>query len=224
VFHSLRPFDATNWHVKNAETSDLIGASQLFFVTFGLPVLFLLAGAGVQFALRRRSWQTFLRERMARLLVPFVVGTLLLSPIQAFIEATQDGIATGSMPDFPGWWVGAIDTIASDAPAPTVFGLGYHLWFLGFLFAFSVIGLPLFAVLRKPRWTAATRARRARGEPARIDARVRGAEHRSHLRVRPVRIRRARLGGFGWYFALPRRLLCSSPTSGFSPRFAAICR
>jgi cbb3-type cytochrome oxidase subunit 3 len=70
---SLQPFDATDRHVKNAETSDLIGASQIFFSTFGLAVLFLLAGAGVQFALRKRSRATFLRERTARLLVPFVL-------------------------------------------------------------------------------------------------------------------------------------------------------
>jgi peptidoglycan/LPS O-acetylase OafA/YrhL len=155
VFHTLRPFDSTGWHVKNAETNDLIGASQIFFSTFGLAVLFLLAGAGVWFALRKRTWRVFLGERTARLLVPFIVGTLLLSPVQAFIEAANRQTVTSSLPDFVGWWSGAADRLASAGFTPAVFGLGYHLWFLGFLFAFSVVGLPVFAALRSPRGAGA---------------------------------------------------------------------
>jgi peptidoglycan/LPS O-acetylase OafA/YrhL len=155
LYHTFRPFDSTGWHVKNAETSGLIGGVQIFFSTFGLAVLFLLAGAGVQFALRRRSPGTFLRERTARLLVPFVVGTLALSPIQAFIEAKSRGTATMALPDYVRWWSDAVGSAVSGGITPTVFGLGYHLWFLGFLFAFSVIGLPVFLVLRRRSWADA---------------------------------------------------------------------
>ena len=158
IYHTLRPFDSTGWHVKNAETSDLIGASQIFFSTFGLAVLFLLAGAGVWFALRKRTPRMFVRERAARLLVPFVVGSLLLSPIQGFIEETYQGIATSTLPDYLGWWSGAIAWAVGRGVSPTVFGVGYHLWFLGFLFAFSVIGVPIFVALRRPRGAGAISA------------------------------------------------------------------
>ncbi|HEU5203422.1 MAG TPA: hypothetical protein VFU17_03940, partial [Candidatus Limnocylindrales bacterium] len=63
VYHTLRPFNTDGWHVKNGETSALLNAGTTFFAAFGLAVLFLLAGAGVRFALRKRTWQTFLRER-----------------------------------------------------------------------------------------------------------------------------------------------------------------
>lgn len=141
LYHTLRPFNTEGWHVKNAETSDALGVPMMVFWSFGLALLFLLAGAGTRFALRKRSWQTFLRERTARLLVPFLAGTLLLSPIQGFIEATHKGTFSGSFPDYVGRWAGGL----LDRPmlSPTVFGVGYHLWFLGFLFAISVIALPL---------------------------------------------------------------------------------
>ena len=158
IFHTLRPFDATDWHVKNAETNDLLGAVQIFLSSFGLAALFLLAGAGVQFALRKRTWRTFLSERSTRLLVPFVVGTLMLSPIQAGIEAAADGTAASALPDFLGWWAAAPGVVLDQADTPAVNGLGYHLWFLGFLFAFSVLGLPVFAALRSQRGTAAVDA------------------------------------------------------------------
>jgi peptidoglycan/LPS O-acetylase OafA/YrhL len=143
VFHTLRPFNTDDWHVKNADTSALLNGLTTFFASFGLAVLFLLAGAGVRFALRRRSWQTFLRERTARLLVPFVVGTLLLSPLQAFIEATHKGAYAGSYLGYIPVWAGDVAGVLGRGPSPTVFGIGYHLWFLGFLFAISVVALPL---------------------------------------------------------------------------------
>jgi peptidoglycan/LPS O-acetylase OafA/YrhL len=161
VYHTLRPFNTDDWHVKNAQTSDLLGALTTFFSSFGLAVLFLLAGAGVRFALRHRTWQTFLRERTARLLVPFVVGTLLLSPVQAFIEATHKNAYSGSYLEYLGVWAADVAAVIGRASSPAVSGIGYHLWFLAFLYAISVLALPLC------RWLMGRRA----GEWIRVVAR-----------------------------------------------------
>jgi peptidoglycan/LPS O-acetylase OafA/YrhL len=154
LYHSLRPFDATDWHVKNAETTAALGGVMAVFWSFGLAVLFLASGAGARFALRRRTWRTFLGERTARLLVPFVAGTLLLSPVQGFIEATHKGEFAGSFVDYLGVWLGGLAGRLDDIASPTFSGVGYHLWFLGFLFAMSVITLPLL------EWLMGRRGRR----------------------------------------------------------------
>lgn len=143
LYHSLRPFDGEDWHVKNVDTSDALGAFMAIFWSFGLAALFLLSGAGARFALRRRSWQTFLRERVARLLLPFAAGTLLLSPVQGYLEATHKGRYAGSYVDYVGQWIGGLVGRLEGVLSPTFSGVGYHLWFLGFLFAMSVITLPL---------------------------------------------------------------------------------
>jgi peptidoglycan/LPS O-acetylase OafA/YrhL len=158
VFHSLRPFSSEGWHVTNAQTSELLTTVTAFFWTFGLAVLFLLAGVGARFALRKRTWREFLAERTARLLVPFVVGTLLLAPFQALIEGTHEGTFDGPLAAFPGWWIASLGWAADSGFSPSVFGVGYHLWFLGFLFAFSVIALPLCAWLMGRRGTDAIAA------------------------------------------------------------------
>ena len=158
IYHTLRPFNTDDWHVKNATTSGVLNGLTTFFASFGLAVLFLLAGAGVRFALRKRSWQTFLRERTARLMVPFVVGTLLLSPFQGLIEATHKGSAANPATDLVGWWSAAITWATGRGFSPSVFGIGYHLWFLGFLFAISVIALPLCTWLMGDRGGAALHA------------------------------------------------------------------
>ena len=143
AYHTLRPFNTDDWHVKNSDTSATLNMAMTIFSSFGLAVLFLLAGVGVRFALRKRSWRTFIRERTTRLLVPFVAGTLLLSPIQGWLEATQKGTTPNPAVDLVGWWSTVIAWALARGFSPTVFGVGYHLWFLGFLFGISVVALPL---------------------------------------------------------------------------------
>jgi glucan biosynthesis protein C len=167
AYHTFRPFNEEGWHVKNAETSAALDAGMAIFWSFGLATLFLLAGAGARFALRRRSWQTFVRERTARLLVPFVAGTLLLGPLQGFIEAKQRLAYPGSFLDYLGVWAGDLVDRLAHASSPTIAGIGYHLWFLGFLFAISVLALPLLRWLMGDRGSRAVdalaRAMRPRG-------------------------------------------------------------
>jgi peptidoglycan/LPS O-acetylase OafA/YrhL len=155
LFHTLRPFNADDWHVKNVEQSAGLSVAMGVFWSFGLAVLFLLSGVGARFALRRRTWQQFLRERVARLLVPFVVaGVLVLSPIQAYIEAVHKGTTDLAFLDFAVRWIGTALNPLDWSLSPTIFGRGYHLWFLGFLFAISVLALPLLVWLMGRRGRA----------------------------------------------------------------------
>jgi glucan biosynthesis protein C len=150
LFHAVHPFDLTDWHIKNTEQSLLV---TLVFVVFlypwGMPLFFLLSGAGSWFALRRRTWRQYASERTMRLFIPFLIGSVLFQPLQVYLEWThesQKGIFDGSYLSF---WVNRGSDFQPGL-SPTIFGwLGYHLWFLGFLFAFSLIALPLFAWLKR---------------------------------------------------------------------------
>lgn len=153
VFHAAHPFDLVDWHVKNDQRSLAVTLVLGPFVPWGMGLLFLLAGAGSRFALRSRTARQYLRERWQRLAIPFVAGSALLSPIQAYVEAVHRGRWAGSLLAFiPSWWrdLGAGIWHLERNPGPAWIGeFGYHLWFLGFLFAFSVIGLPVFGYLER---------------------------------------------------------------------------
>jgi hypothetical protein len=105
-----------------------------------MPLFFLLSGAGSRFALRRRTGRQYASERFQRLLLPFLIGFILLSPIQLYFEwrhKADTGLFDGSLLEFA-----ASREVGFN---PQVFGwAGYHLWFLGFLFAYSLVALPLF--------------------------------------------------------------------------------
>jgi len=114
-----------------------------------MPFFFLMAGATSWFSLRRRTPDRYARERVTRLLIPFIIGAIVLTPIQAYYELIHKG-----------WWQGGsiIEFILSSEArtyfyteyntltfGPEIFGrIGYHLWFVAFLFAFALIALPIF--------------------------------------------------------------------------------
>jgi peptidoglycan/LPS O-acetylase OafA/YrhL len=144
LYHVLRPFDPLiNWHINNAEKSDTILTFLLLVNPWGIPLFFLVAGAGSGFALKRRSNRQFIRERVSRLLIPFIVGSILLTPFQKYLEALHKESFQGSFLRFIPEMLE--ESFSGNLFTPLTFGnWGLHLWFLGFLFAFSLLALPLF--------------------------------------------------------------------------------
>jgi peptidoglycan/LPS O-acetylase OafA/YrhL len=95
------------------------------------------------FALRRRSNRQFISERVMRLLVPFIVGSILLTPFQKYLEALHKVSFQGSFLSYLPEMLNEL--ISSNWFTPLVFGRwGLHLWFLGFLFVYSLLALPVF--------------------------------------------------------------------------------
>jgi peptidoglycan/LPS O-acetylase OafA/YrhL len=146
VFHTLRPFDDGDWHVKNAQTSEGISIAIAFLGLWGLAFFFMVSGAGAWLALRWRTGAGFLRERLLRLLVPLVVAYVLLSPPQYSIEEHHKGRSHESFP-------GDVKAFFSDLRGDPPLWLRdtYHLWFLVYLLQFALLGLPVFLWLRGPQ-------------------------------------------------------------------------
>src|SRR6266511_4087116 len=153
VFHALHPFDLIDWHVKNDQRSFAITLLLLFLFPWGMGFFFLLAGAGSRFALRSRSARRYLRERWRRIGLPFLVGSAVLGPVQGYVEAVHQGTWSGSPAGYVPAWFGELASSAlrlDPGISPRWFGrVGFHLWFLGFLLAFSVLGVPVFRFLER---------------------------------------------------------------------------
>lgn len=144
-FHTFRPFDFLgDWNVLNTDRSLVLTYLMMFFFTWGMPLLFVLAGAASWFALRSRAGRHFLRERSLRLLIPLLVGILLLGPPQAYVEALTHRRFAGSFFQFLPWFFEHIQI----SWHPWWINYVYHLWFLAFLWLITLIALPLFIFLR----------------------------------------------------------------------------
>jgi|GEM_PF-66403 len=147
--HTVLPFTGGNWLIVSGAIIPITGFIAIVGNQFGMPLLFLISGAAVVFAMKRRGNRQFIRERFMRLIVPYVILVFLLSPIQAYYEALDHGWYSGS-------FIGYLPQFFS-LDRFTGFNLqwagryGYHLWFLVFLFFYAVVTVPLFTYLRGPR-------------------------------------------------------------------------
>ena len=101
LYHAIHPFVLNlDWQIKNAEQSEAFMAILLTVNPWGLPLFFLVAGAGSYFALRRRNNRQYISERVNRLLIPFVIGSILLTPFQEYLGALNKETFQGSFLSF----------------------------------------------------------------------------------------------------------------------------
>ena len=145
LYHCGRFFDSSDWHIKNSQASPLVDTLKGIFDLWGMPLIFLISGASIFFALRPGGALRFLRDRVLRLLVPLAFGILVLAPPQQYLERLTHGQFQGSFLEylpvyFRDWrlWNGEFDWT------------GVHLWYLAYLFLFTLVLLPLFAALKRP--------------------------------------------------------------------------
>jgi glucan biosynthesis protein C len=145
-FHSGRLFNEDPWHIKNAIESEGIEIFTRVLDIWQMPLFFLLAGTAAWFSLGRRSAWQFTRERISRILVPLIFGILIIVPPQVYMERLFDGDFTGS---FFTWYPHTFQGTYSMESAASGNLSWHHLWFLVYLFVFSMLLLPLFRYLRR---------------------------------------------------------------------------
>lgn len=147
VFHAAQPFVLTGWLVTDSERSVPLSLYSGFGYLFGMPLMFLLAGATTWLATQRTGVAGHAAMRTRRLVVPLLLGLVILSPLQVWIAT----LAGGHLED-PGAFLTRYLASLRLPLGPTWFGdYGYHLWFLAFLFFDVLIVLPLLPRLRAAR-------------------------------------------------------------------------
>jgi hypothetical protein len=112
-----------------------------------MPLFFVLSGAAVFLSKRSDKTWEFIKTRFMRLLVPLIfIGTFIINPLYVYIERLSSGQAAGS---FFRWYPQYFDGIYGFGGNFAPLGQGTHLWYLEFLFIYSLILLPLFARSKK---------------------------------------------------------------------------
>ncbi|GEM47322.1 acetyltransferase [Deinococcus cellulosilyticus NBRC 106333 = KACC 11606] len=155
VYHSGRAFDFEAWHVKSPELSFAVQLFNDVLTMWRLPLLFLVSGAGTYFALKKRSSGSFIWDRVRRLFLPLIFGIFVIVPPQIYIERiTPENPDRISAVNFSGTlWEFMLQR--NFVPYPEGDLSWHHLWFLFYLFVFSVVLVPLLQRWRSagmPRW------------------------------------------------------------------------
>ncbi len=143
IFHCAMPFVSFNWEVKDAETSIVLDRVIIWLHQWRLPLLFFISGVGVRFSLRKRSIPKFLGERFVRLLIPLTFAMFFITPLQVYIERLQKGeISMNYWEFFP--------SVFDMVPYPDGTLTWSHMWFVAYLFVFTLLLIPFFSLSKVP--------------------------------------------------------------------------
>jgi peptidoglycan/LPS O-acetylase OafA/YrhL len=111
--------------IRSDELSQNLWAPMTMLNVWRIPILFYVSGMGLYFAMRKRSWLQLLLERTQRILVPFLFGIVAITPLHMFVFQKYYNMALDYFPHFG------------------------HLWFLGNIFCYVLLLLPVFLLLKK---------------------------------------------------------------------------
>ena len=136
ALHSAVIFSFGQLDVRHTQHTLTVDTIDIFLTVWVVPLLFLLAGAATKFALDRRTPKDYSVERVKRLLVPFVIWCVVPMVVANHLGWHFLFQLPGNPRQAFGRWYLVVGTA--------------HLWFIFYLFLFSLIALPLFVLLRKP--------------------------------------------------------------------------
>lgn len=148
----LIPYHAAMaWNTWGENNYIVIGSDKVLssfivlFSPFFMPLLFLLAGISTKFALAKRTSGQYIIERVKRLIVPLLFGTIVIMPVMTYIADRHNcGYEGGFFSHYPVFFTKFTDLTGGDGG----FSFG-QFWFLLYLFVISVIALGIILLQKK---------------------------------------------------------------------------
>jgi glucan biosynthesis protein C len=110
--------------IRSEESIESLWRPMSVINVWRIPLLFFVSGMGLYFALKKRNWKQLLVERSKRILLPFIFGIIAITPLHMYVFQEYYNL-----------------------PLSYYSHMG-HLWFLGNIFVYVVILLPLFFYLK----------------------------------------------------------------------------
>lgn len=134
-------------YVKDGVNSSFLNRFAGWIHQFHMPLLFYVSGAATYFSLKKRKGGQYIKERFLKLLIPAISGLIFIIPPITYIAMIAKGNSVDFWHHFINFWqFGNADLTGMDGKFTPA-----HLWFLLFLFVFSLIGLSFFSMLKKDK-------------------------------------------------------------------------
>lgn len=127
------------------EGNRFISSIIVFFSPYFMPLLFALAGISTKFALQRRTNKEYLVERVRRLFVPFLFGTVIFMPVMTYIADKFNYSYSGTL--FQHYYI-FFTRFTDLTGADGGFSVG-QFWFLLYLLIISIVSVGVITLQRK---------------------------------------------------------------------------
>lgn len=144
-FHGAMAWNSWEGNYIWLSKSKVLSSLVIFISPWYMPMLFVLAGMSMKYAMQRRSYGQLVVERVKKLLVPLITGILTVAAAMTFIADKYHNQYTDNFFEHYGVYLTQIgDLTGYDGKFTPA-----HLWFLLFLFVISLIALLVIALQKK---------------------------------------------------------------------------
>jgi len=144
IFYHIGMFYVTwGWHVKSLHAGPWLEPAMALLNPWRLPLLFLISGIALRFAIDKSRLTQFVPRRFMRLFVPIVFGMLVVCAPQAYFELYTKG-ETG--PDF---WAFYGQYLDFDMEFSILTPTWNHLWYVVYILAYTLAVVALLPLLRR---------------------------------------------------------------------------
>lgn len=154
LYHTGMYYVTWDFHIKSPFASDTIEPLMMLTSPWRLGLLFLISGVASSFMLGKLSAGRFLRQRSWRLLLPLAFGMLVIVPPQSYAEVVEKLGYAGSYADFMGLYLQAYHGFCGKDGKCLDLPTWNHLWFVAYLWVYTLVLAGLFAALGRERFLA----------------------------------------------------------------------
>ncbi|HIB72854.1 MAG TPA: acyltransferase, partial [Candidatus Marinimicrobia bacterium] len=81
----FQPWAYYIYFIQSAQPVESIWLAMGLINIWRIPLLFIISGMGVWFAMRRRNWKELLKDRAKRILLPLIFGSFFIVPISGYL-------------------------------------------------------------------------------------------------------------------------------------------
>lgn len=138
-----------DWHVKSPRPVEWLEPVMQLTSPWRLTLLFLVSGAATRFMADKISAGALAGQRAWRLLPPLVFAILLIVPPQTYYEVVEAGAFEGSVAGFYARYITASGNWC-DPDGCLITPTWNHMWFVAYLFVYTMLLALLLAVARRP--------------------------------------------------------------------------
>lgn len=136
------------WHVKSVSQSVWLQSLMILFNQWRMSLLFFVSGMTLALIESKYSAGKLMRTRFMRLFIPLLFGMFVIVPPQLFFELQQNFGFTGSYWQFFQEYINVNTELAPEKRTPIGLLTWNHLWYLAYLWHYTIVFLLIKPVLQ----------------------------------------------------------------------------
>lgn len=137
------------WHVKSDQQSVFLQNLMILTNQWRMSLLFFVSGIALALICDKYSVSKLLALRSRRLLIPLLFGMLVIVPPQLYYELVQSNVFSGSYSQFIREYLSINTRLAEHKQSAIGLITWNHLWFVPYLWVYSVIMMLVMPLLKK---------------------------------------------------------------------------